>query len=111
MNILCRIGVHAWAERATHRPGTSVFRCRRCQQRVILHRGKQPVANHWFWVVTAGVASLFLWAVIYNVISTGHTKILKTTGTIVDKVNKEGSRARRAIHRAQGDKGSYVEGY
>lgn len=108
MRFLCKFGVHDWRRRETARPGTSVYRCRRCDRRLVYHSDRRRKPKRYFAVAILAT-SIALWFVIINLGLTGHTKVVKTTKAVVVRVDRAGSRARAAIHRAQGDEGPYVD--
>lgn len=109
MDIRCRISWHDWRRRETARPGTTVYRCQRCDQRIILHNGRQRRRKRRYLIAAVALCALFWFATI-NLGLYGHTRLLLTANRTVAKVDATGRRVRAAIHRAQGDKGAYVEG-
>lgn len=62
-----------------------------------------------FFLLGAILCSLMLWFVSINIATTGHTKVIKTTGKVVRKADRTGNELRRALRRAQGDRGEYVQ--
>ncbi|MEH3104677.1 MAG: hypothetical protein PGN12_12300 [Sphingomonas phyllosphaerae] len=109
MGFLCNLGLHRWAGKSTARPGTTVYRCAACGRRLVLHnhRSRQRKRN---WVATALLVSGAIWFVSYNLAMHGHTRVLHTASKAARKAEAVASRGRAAIHRAQGDRGSYVDG-
>jgi hypothetical protein len=102
--MLCKLGLHRWQRRPTRRPGTAVYRCTSCNRRITLHRDRRRLQKRY---AALGIicVSLVGWFVIINVARTGHTRVFHTTGKVVSKLDRAGSKVRGEIHRLEGDEG------
>lgn len=108
MTILCVLGLHRWTSHATARPGTTVHRCDRCGRRTHTHHGRDRLRKRAL-LVPALIVSAALWFVGYNLIFHGRTRVIHTMSRTANKVEVAASRGRAMIHRAQGDRGQYVQ--
>lgn len=102
--MLCKFGLHRWQKRATHRPGTAVYRCISCDKRITLHRNRRRLEKRYL-VLGAICFSLAAWFVIINLGMTGHTKVIHDTEKLVAKVERASSEARGELHKLEGDEG------
>ncbi|MEG8039140.1 hypothetical protein QP166_07195 [Sphingomonas sp. LR60] len=109
MGILCVLGLHRWAGKSTARVGTTVYRCAACGRRLVLHdhRLRQRKRS---WLAAALLISGGMWFVSYNLAFHGRTRVLHTASAAARKAERAASRGTAAIHRAEGDRGAYVDG-
>jgi hypothetical protein len=108
MGLLCGAGLHRWDRYDTARPGTSVYRCRRCGKRTVLHGDRRRLPKRYVFLA-AGLLSAAMWFVIVNLTLYGHTGVVRTTSAAVDEAETMSGRLRRVVHKLQGDSGSYVD--
>ncbi len=108
MPLLCALGLHRWTIRKTARPGTTVYRCRTCNALVVTHNGAKRFRKRW-WASGIVLGCLLTWYVVVALSLTGHTRLLWGAKKVVSTANKNGSRLRRAVHRAEGDHGVGID--
>lgn len=109
MSMRCALGLHHWSSRATARAGTTVHRCERCGLTRLTHGGRGRSRKRW-WLAGALAVSAGLWFVSYNLVVHRRTRVLHTMSRAARKAEVAASRGRAAIHRIEGDRGTYVDG-
>lgn len=109
MSMFCVLGWHSWQARGTARPGTTVYRCRHCDKRLVMHGGRSRQLRR-YYLIWGAMVCMVAWFAIINLGLHGRTKVLYTANKAVGKMEKARIEASRTIHRVQGDSGAYLNG-
>ena len=107
--MFCVLGWHSWQARATARPGTTVYRCRHCDKRLVLHGGRSRQLRR-YYLIAGAMACAVAWFAVINLGLYGRTRVLHTANKAVHTMEKVRVKATRTLHRVQGDRGAYLEG-
>ena len=94
MNPACNLGLHRWRSKPTHRPGVSVHRCYRCNQRFLTKNGRDRRKKR-RWLGGAVVVSVATWYLVIALGLTGHTKIFWGAQKLVSGAQKGADHMKR----------------